>query len=200
VWQHIVDIVVRHRAAPSALEDTERKPAFHTGGFATNVLNSPGFPLTRQINGRFEWEIMPTPKHPTSGKPAAQVVGGQNWAVNKKATEKGNLKETCQVLTELYAKEVQELYNNGSLVVNSLPILKSVATSPEALKPPPQNLRWVIDQVHNGLAFDKVLGFRDMHGVIAPELAKAINGQQSVQDLAANVQRLADAALANAAR
>jgi multiple sugar transport system substrate-binding protein len=200
VWQHVVEIVTRHRAAPSALEETDKKPAFQTGGYATIVQSSPGAPLTKQIDGKFVWEVMPTPKHPTSGKPPALVVTGHNWAITKKATQRGNLTEAAQVLIELYHKEVQELYNNGSLAPGSLPILKSVATSPEALKPPPQNAKVIVDQVPTGRNYDKIVGFLDMHRVIGPELDKAIDGLQSANDAAAQVQQLADAALANAAR
>jgi multiple sugar transport system substrate-binding protein len=200
VWQHVVDVVVRHRAAPSNQENTDKRPTFQTGGLATTVQSSPGFPLTKQIDGKFVWEVMPTPKHPTSGKPPALVVTGHNWAITKKATQKGNLTAAAQVLVELYDKEVQQLYNNGTLAPGSLPILKSVATTPEALKPPPQNAKVIVDQVPTGRNYDKIVGFLDMHSVIGPELNKALDGQQSANDTAANVQRLADAALANAAR
>ena len=200
IWQHVVDIVVRHRAAPSEQEFTAKRPTFQAGGFATTVQSSPGFPLTKQIDGKFVWEVMPTPKHPTSGKPPALVVTGHNWAITKKATQKGNLTAAAQVLVELYDKEVQQLYNNGTLAPGSLPILKSVATTPEALKPPPQNAKVIVDQVPTGRNYDKIVGFLDMHYVIGPELYKALDGQQSANDTAANVQRLADAALANAAR
>ena len=200
VWQHVVDIVTRHRAAPGRAEILAKPTNFQTGGYATTVQSSPGLPLTRLIDGRFEWEIMPTPKHPTSGKPPALVVTGHNWAITKKATQRGNLAEAAQVLAELYDREIQVLYNNGSLAPGSLPILKSVATSPEALKAPPANLKVVIDQIPTGRNYDKIVGFLDMHVTIGPELYKALDGQQSANDTAANVQRLANAALANAAR
>lgn len=200
VLQHLVDVVVRHRAAPSNVEANDKRPTFQLGNFATTVMSSPGVPLTRQIDGKFVWEVMPTPKHPTSGKPAALVVTGHNWAITKKATQRGNLAEAAQVLVELYHKEVQELYNNGTLAPGSLPILKSVATSPEAFKPPPQNAKVIVDQVPTGRNYDKIVGFVDMHSVIGPEFNKALDAQQSSNDAAAAIQRLADAALANAAR
>lgn len=200
VWQHVVEIVTRHRAAPSQAENAEKRPTFQNGNYATIVQSSPGRPLTAQIDGKFVWEVMPTPKHPSSGRPPALVVTGHNWAITKKATQRGNLTEAAQVLIELYHKEVQELYNNGTLAPGSLPILKSVATSAEALKPPPQNAKVIVDQVPTGRNYDKIVGFLDMHRVIGPELDKALNGLQSANDAAAQVQQLADAALANAAR
>lgn|GEM_PF-1644277 len=200
VWQHVVEIVTRHRAAPSNAENAAKMPTFQNGGLAMTVQSSPGLPLTKQIDGKFVWEIMPTPKHPTSGKPPALVVTGHNWGITKKATQRGNLTESAQVLIELYDKEIQQLYNNGSLAPGSTPILKSVATSADAFKPPPVNAKVVVDQIPSGRNYDKIVGFLDMHRVINPEFYKALDGQQSANDTAAAVQQLADAALANAAR
>jgi ABC-type glycerol-3-phosphate transport system substrate-binding protein len=200
VWQHIVETVTKHRAAPSNAEAVAKPTNFQSGGYATTVQSSPGVPLTKLIDGKFEWEIMPTPKHPTSGKPPALVVTGHNWAITKKATQRGNLTEAAQVLIELYDKEIQQLYNNGSLNPGSTPILKSVATAPEALKPPPVNAKVVLDQIPTGRNYDKIVGFLDMHRVIGPELNKALDGMQSANDTAAQVQQLANAALAQAAR
>jgi len=200
VWQHVVEIVTRHRAAPSNLENTAKMPTFQNGGLATTAQSSPGLPLTKQIDGKFVWEIMPTPKHPSSGKPPALVVTGHNWAITKRATQRGNLTESAQVLIELYDKEVQVLYNNGTLAPGSTPILKSVASSADALKPPPQNAKVILDQIPTGRNYDKIVGFLDMHRVIGPELNKALDGLQSANDTAAAVQQLGDAALVNAAR
>ena len=200
VWQWIVEIVTKYRAAPSNAEAVAKPTNFQSGGYATTVQSSPGLPLTKLIDGKFVWEIMPTPKHPTSGKPPALVVTGHNWAITKKATQRGNLAQAAQVLAELYHPEIQSLYNNGSLNPGSLPILKSISTTPEALKPPPVNARVVIDQIPTGRNYDKIVGFLDMHATIGPELNKALDGLQSANDTAANVQRLANAALANAAR
>jgi multiple sugar transport system substrate-binding protein len=200
VMNWVTDIVVKHRAAPSNQENTDLKPSFAAGNYAMIVQSSPGAPLTKQIDGRFQWEIMPTPKHPTSGKAPGLVVTGHNYAVTKKATQRGNLKESVQVLVELYDKEVQQLYNNGTLAPGSLPILRSVATSPEALKPPPQNAKVVVDQIPAGRNYDKIIGFLDMHYVINPEFYNAIDGKISANVAADNIKRLADAALANAAR
>lgn len=200
VWQHIVETVTKHRAAQTNAEAVAKPTNFQSGGYATTVQSSPGLPLTKLIDGKFDWEIMPTPKHPTSGKPPALVVTGHNWAITKKATQRGNLTEAAQVLIELYDKEIQQLYNNGALNPGSSPILKSVASSPEALKPPPMNAKVVLDQIPTGRNYDKIVGFLDMHRVIGPELNKALDGMQSANDCAAQVQQLANAALAQAAR
>jgi ABC-type glycerol-3-phosphate transport system substrate-binding protein len=200
VLQWLTDTVVKYRAAPSNQENADKKPSFALGNFATIIQSSPGAPLTKQIDNRFVWEVMPTPKHPSSGKPPALVVTGHNYAITKKATQRGVLVESAQVLVELFNKEIQQLYNNGSLAPGSLPILKSVATSPEALKPPPQNAKVIVDQVPTGRNYDKIVGFLDMHSAINAEFYKALDGKVSANDAAAAMQRAGDAALANAAR
>lgn len=194
----LTDVVVKHRAAPNSTESSGKN--FQNGNFATIIQSSPGAPLTKLIDGRFAWEIMPTPKHPSSGKTPGLVVTGHNYAVTKKATERKNLTESVQVLQELYNKEVQQLYNNGSLNPGSLPILKSVATTPEALKPPPNNAKVVIDQIPNGRNYDKIVGFLDMHRAITTEFYKAVDGMVSANEAADAMKRAADAALVNAAR
>jgi ABC-type glycerol-3-phosphate transport system substrate-binding protein len=200
VVQWLADAVTRHRAAPNNQEAAEKKPTFAAGNYATNLTGSPGAPLTKAIDNRFVWEIMPTPRHPTSGKRPGLVVTGHNYAITKKATQRGNARESAQVLVELFDKEIQQLYIDGSLDPGSSPILKSVATSPEALKPPPQNARVVIDQIPTGRNYDKIIGFRDMHQAITAEYNKAIDGLLSASDAAESMKQMGDAALANAAR
>jgi ABC-type glycerol-3-phosphate transport system substrate-binding protein len=200
VVQWLADVTTKHRAAPNNPEATEKRPTFAAGNYATNLTGSPGAPLTRAIDNRFGWEIMPTPRHPTSGKVPGLVVTGHNYAITKKATQRGNLLESAQVLVELFDKEIQQQYIDGSLDPGSSPILKSVATSPEALKPPPQNARVVIDQIPTGRNYDKIVGFRDMHQAITTEFNKAIDGLVSASEAAENMKQMADAALANAAR
>jgi ABC-type glycerol-3-phosphate transport system substrate-binding protein len=200
VMQWLVDIVVRNRAAASGAENSAKMPTFQNGGLLTTTASSPGLPLTKQINGAFEWEVMPTPKHPTSGKPPALVVTGHNYLITKKAAQRGVTTEAAQVLIELYHKDLQQLYNNGTLAPGSLPILKSVATSPEALKPPPNNLKVIIDQIPGGRNYDKIVGFADFHSKWGPEFRKALDGLQSANDACAALQVQADAALAQAAR
>lgn len=200
VLNHLVDIVTKSRAAPSNAEAVAKPPSFANGNFATTVTSSPGLPLTKQIDGRFVWEIMPTPKHPSSGKVPGLVVTGHNYAITRKATQRGNLLESAQILLELYNKDIQQLYNNGSLAPGSTPILKAVATSAEALKPPPVNAKVVVDQIPTGRNYDKIVGFLDMHAVLGPEFYKAIDATISANEAADNMKRLADAALANAAR
>jgi multiple sugar transport system substrate-binding protein len=200
VVQWLADITTKHRAAPNNPEATEKKPTFAAGNYATNLTGSPGAPLTKAIDNRFVWEIMPTPRHPTSGKVPGLVVTGHNYAITKKATQRGNLLESAQVLVELFDKEIQQQYIDGSLDPGSSPILKSVATSPEALKPPPQNARVVIDQIPTGRNYDKIVGFRDMHQAITTEFNKAIDGLVSASEAADSMKQMADAALANAAR
>jgi ABC-type glycerol-3-phosphate transport system substrate-binding protein len=193
-----VDMVRRYHASPSPTENTTSKPTFPAGNYATAIQSSPGRALTKAIDGRFEWEIMPTPKHPKSGKPAGLVVTGVGNNVTKKASKRGHLRETVLALTELFSKDIQDLYL--SLSTGSVPPLRSVFTSPASLQPPPQNLKLVGDQIAAGRNYDKTPGNYPMTQVVKAELTKAQDGGQSAFDAAANMQRLGDAALFTAVR
>jgi ABC-type glycerol-3-phosphate transport system substrate-binding protein len=193
-----VDMVRRYHASPSPTENTASKPSFAAGNYATAIQSSPGKALTKAIDGRFEWEIMATPKHPRSGRPAGLVVTGVGNVVTKKASQRGHLRETVQALTELYAKDVQDLYL--SLSTGSVPPLKSVFNSPASLQAPPQNLRLVGDQISTGRNYDQIPGSYPMSQAVKAELTKAQDGGQSASDAALNMKRLGDAALFSAVR
>jgi ABC-type glycerol-3-phosphate transport system substrate-binding protein len=176
VLNWVVDLVTRHRASPSPAENTAKQPSFAKGSLATAIQSSPGRPLTTAIDGRFEWEIMPTPKHPRSGKAPALVVTGVANAVTKAAETRGHLRETVQALLVQYDKEIQELYLR--LSTGSVPPLKSVFNSPASLQPPPQNLKLIGDQIATGRNYPLIVGFYDMHTAIAQEIRKAKNGEK----------------------
>jgi ABC-type glycerol-3-phosphate transport system substrate-binding protein len=198
VLNWVVDIITKHRASPNPAEIAEQRPSFAQGSYATAIASSPGSAFNTQIDGRFEWEIMATPKHPRSGKPPALVVTGVANVVMRKATERGHLRETVQLLLELYSPEVQELYL--TLPTGSVPPRKATFYSPASLKSPPANLKLIGDQIATGQDYPTMIGFYDMHSAIVPEFQKAARGEQSANDAAANMERLGNAALANAAR
>ena len=197
----VVDIVQRYHVAPTFTENKTQAPKFISGVLATDQVSSPGHPLNSQISNQFEWDVMPTPKHPTSGKPAQMLVTGGPMLVTKKATQHGNLREAVQVLIEFYNKEIQQLYNDGSRNPTSLPPLKSVANSPEALKPPPQNLKVVVDQIVTGRQLDVLLpgaGIQPFRNVVWTHLYAALDGKETPEQAAMNMKRDCDRVLSDA--
>ena len=199
VLQWVVDLVQRYHASPSPVENSAAKPAFPTGGLAMAPMQTPSKPLNTQIGGQFDWDVMPTPKHPTSGKPASMPLDCRGILVTKRASARGVLRESVQVAVEMLNKDIQELYFKTGM--NRMSPVKTVAMSPEAMTPPPANYKIVIDNIASGRqASEAVVGWQGVRPAILPELNKAVNGEASVAAAAENMDRVGTAVLANAPR
>ncbi|HEX2034337.1 MAG TPA: extracellular solute-binding protein [Chloroflexota bacterium] len=193
----LADLVLRHRVAPAPRESTEQRLNFNNGHYAISVHTVPTPAIAKAVEGKFAWELLPTPKHPKTGK-AVVLVTGHNYLVTKKGAERGVATEAVQVLLEFFDKEIQELYLSG-LSVGSLPILKSVAARASSMPGMP-NMKLALDAIPNGQNFDKVVGFLDFHSAFGPEFTKALDAEVSVEQAAVNMTRVSDAALLQAAR
>lgn len=198
ILQWLADLVLRYQVAPSPREASEKRLNFNAGNYVMVELTVPSPALNTAIAGKFAWEVLPRPKHPKTGK-AIYLTTGHNYLVTTKARQRGVLLEAVQVLLELYHPEIQELYL--TLNVSSLPILKSVATSPRALQNLPPSMKYALDSITTGSKnYDKVVGFLDFHRAFGPEFAKALNNEVSVKEAAANMTRASDEALKKAVR
>ena len=198
VVQWLVDLAQRHRVAPTNKEATDKRLTFNNGQYAINQYAVPTQAITKAIDGRFTWDVAPVPKHPRTGK-AVNTITGHNWAVTKKAAQRGVAVEAVQVLLELYHPEVQELYISG-LNVRSLPVLKATAQKAAAMPAMPKNFKIALDVIPTGQNFEKIIGFLDFHRAWRPEFLKAVDGEVSVDQAVANMVRASDAALQQAAR
>jgi ABC-type glycerol-3-phosphate transport system substrate-binding protein len=200
--QWLTDLVVRYGAAPTPRELADKRPTFVNGGIVIHwqTFANPG--ITTNIAGRFQWELLPVPQHPRTKKQLAGM-GGHPYLVTTKAQQRGVLNETVQVLLSLFDKEVQDLYASG-LNLSSLPILKSVATGPQWVQGMPGNykrytLDWLNDKSKT-LASPATIGRAEFGAAVAAELNKALAGEVSVEQAAANMTRAGTAALQQAAR
>jgi multiple sugar transport system substrate-binding protein len=199
VLQWWADLVLRHRVAPSPRVITDSKLDFHQGHYAiVSYSNLNPAATTRAIDGRFQWEIAPTARHPKTGK-AVTLVSGHNYLATVKAKQRGVLTESVQVLTAFFDPEIQDLYNSG-LQLNSLAPLKATAAKTASLPGMPRNYALALDVIPQGQNFDKVVGFVDFARAFAPEFAKALDGEVTLEQAASNMTRASDAALAQAAR
>ena len=198
VVQWMVDLTQRHRVTPTPLEATEKRLNFNNGNYAINPYAQPSPAITKAIDGRFQWDVLPPAKHPQTGK-GVILSGGHNYLVTTKAAQRGVLTEAVQVLIELFHPEIQDLYNSG-LNVGSLPALKSVAAKTGDMPGMPKNFKCVLDAIPTGQNFEKIIGFLDFHRAWIPEFQKALNGQETVEQAVVNMTRASNAALAQAAR
>jgi multiple sugar transport system substrate-binding protein len=199
-WQ--ADLVLRHRVAPSPRELAEQKPSFVNGGIAIHMQTFANPGVTRDIAGRFPWEILPVPQHPRTRK-QQMGMGGHPYLVTARARQRGVLSEAVQVLVSLFDKEVQDLYASG-LNLGSLPILKSVATGPQWVQGMPANykrytLDWLADK-NKYHAVAATIGRLEFSQAVTPEFERALNGEVSVEQASVNMTRAGSAALQQAVR
>ena len=139
VVQWMVDLTQRHRVTPTPAEATEKKLNFNNGNYAIHPYQQPSPGITKAIDGRFRWDVLPPAKHPRSGK-GFILAGGHNYLITSRANQRGVLTEAAQVLIELFHPEIQELYNSG-LNLGSLPALKSVAAKTGEMPGMPKNFK-----------------------------------------------------------
>jgi ABC-type glycerol-3-phosphate transport system substrate-binding protein len=198
VVQWMVDLAQRHRVFPTPQEKSEKKLNFNNGNFAINPYAQPSPAITKAIDGKFQWDVLPPAKHPKSGK-GIILAGGHNYLATAKAKQRGVLTEAVQVLVELFHPEIQELYNSG-LQLGSLPALKSVAAKAAQMPGMPKNFQLALDAIPTGRNFEKIIGFLDFHRAWIPEWTKAMNGTETVEQAVVNMTRVSNAALAQAAR
>jgi ABC-type glycerol-3-phosphate transport system substrate-binding protein len=197
ILQWLTDLAQRHRVAPTPAEAAEKKLSFNTGNYAIafNTVATPA--ISRAIDGKFQWALAPTPRNPKTGK-AVTLVSGHNYLITKKAANRGVTLEAAQVLIEFFSTQIQEMYISG-LNVSTLSPLKTVTAKASSMPGMP-DMKLALDAIPTGQNFDKVPGFLDFHNAFGPEFTRAVNGEDSVEQVAINMTRLSDAALNNAAR
>ena len=201
VLQWVADFVVRHRVAPAPKEIAEKKLNFTNGDHAINAQIVPTPGITEAIQGRFQWDILPIPKHPKTGK-AIEQNNGMCYLATTKAKQRGVATQAVQVLLEFFARDIQELFIGG-YSVSSLPTVKSIAESPKSLQQLPPNFKkYVLDVLGTSrpLPDGKTVGQLQFSNAFHAEFVKALNEEVSVEQAAINMTRAGEAALATAAR
>lgn len=196
--QWLSDLVLRHRVVPSPAEEKEKKPSFENGNLAFNTYKVPGAGLTTAIDGRFQWEVAHPPKHTKSNKGVVTVTG-RPYVVTAKARQRGVLSEAVETLVTFFDKSVQDLYASG-LNVNSIPILKSVATGMVGKPGIPASFKIALDTLPSAQTYEKVPGFLDFQRAWRPEWDNVLNGEATLEQATVNMTRLGQAALDQAAR
>lgn len=190
------DLVLRHRVAPSPAEVAEKKLSFTAGAYAISLHQVPSAAITKAIDGRFGWNILPRPRHPKTGKAVSQM-NGDMYLTTTKARERGVLRETVQTLLEFFQNDIQQLYISG-LSVSSLPVVKAVAESARSLQDLPSNMkRYTLDMIATARTIQdgKTAGLLEAHYEFNREYNLALNGEVTLEQAAVNMTRATTAAL-----
>jgi multiple sugar transport system substrate-binding protein len=195
VLQFLTDIVVRHRVAPAP---KELVATFTKGENAMAIRENPNPSITAAIGGKFQWDVLPRPHHPKTGK-TVDFKAGQFCLATTRGKERGVLTDAVRVLTTFFDVEIQEMFIGG-LNMNSLPPLKATAVKAASMSGMPRNFQRVLDGLKTARSYEQVIGYRDFLAAFPPELEKAFNGEVSVEQAALNMTRVSNAAFEQAVR
>ncbi|HRW08828.1 MAG TPA: extracellular solute-binding protein [Caldilineaceae bacterium] len=117
---------------------------FATGKVAMNRVNAGAIgSLKDQVGDRFEWDVMPTPKAPLTGK-GGGLWNDQPHVVTSNARDRGVLEEAAQLVVFLAGDDVQSIIARDR---GSVPTVQSIQESEAYLSPPPASMPIVLDEL-----------------------------------------------------
>lgn len=152
---------------------------FATGkvGMITGNAGSIGR-FTEEIGDRFEWDVMPTPKGPDSGR------GGGMWndqphVVTTNAAQRNVLEEATQLVVFLAGDEVQSIIARDR---GATPTVKMIQESDDYLAAPPNNMQTVLDELIEMKGPRFFPRFLEWLRVVNGEYEKGLTGWQSADE------------------
>lgn len=145
----IIATIHEHKVAPQPAEVEGLLTAgisnlFFTGKIGMNPVNagSVGSAL-RDIGDRFEWDIMPTPKGPLTGR-GGGLWNDQPHVVTSGAIDRNVLSQATELLLYLSGDEVQ---GNIAKDRGSCPTVAELQEGETYMAPPPNNMAVVIEEL-----------------------------------------------------
>ncbi|HEX2514674.1 MAG TPA: sugar ABC transporter substrate-binding protein [Chloroflexota bacterium] len=198
-FQWVIDLIHRHRVSPAPGQVAEVRGAFGSPFLAGKVGMLPGAisgsgGTVRNVADRFRWDIMPTPKHPKTGK-ATHVWNDQPHVLMNVAGKLGVTEQATSLIIFLAGEVVQ-----GRVAVDrgSIPVLKKLQTGPEYLKPPPGNMKQIAANLRDPdiQTPGSIKGWDEWRPAYVQALDKAFSGEESAPQALRNAVTAADAVLA----
>jgi multiple sugar transport system substrate-binding protein len=117
---------------------------FAAGKIGMNPVNAGSVgSFTRDVGDRFEWDIMPTPKGPLTGR-GGGLWNDQPHVVTSGAIDRNVLAQSVDLVLYLAGDEVQE---NIAKDRGSCPTVASIQESDTYMAPPPNNMHIIIDEL-----------------------------------------------------
>lgn len=198
--QFYVDMMTRHGAAVPVDEKGAYQAgiSFTAGNVAVAGVNAPGGALDRTIAGKFEWDVM---YHPIGPRVRKRNVFANDQAntVTASAVKRDVFEQAVQFAAWCAAsKTSQDLI--VSIAPSTVPVLKSVLSSPQYLAGPPASLKIIQDQAPNFRDPEIFIGWNEWRDEVYKALVPAFAGQKSVQDAAKDATRAGDVVLAKIPR
>jgi multiple sugar transport system substrate-binding protein len=198
-FRWVIDLIYKHHVSPAPSQVAEVRGPFASPFVAGKIgmlpanIAAPGN-MARNIQDRFEWDIMPTPRHPRTKK-ATHIWNDQPHVVMNVAAKRGITEQATALVVFLAGEVVQ-----GRIAIDrgSIPVLKKLQTSPEYLQPPPANMRQISINLRDPdiQTPGYIKGWEDWRGAYLTELGRAFTGEIGAEEALRQAVDAADRVLA----
>jgi len=150
---------------------------FATGKVAMNRVNAGAIgSLQAQVGDRFEWDIMPTPKAPLTGK-GGGLWNDQPHVVTSNARERQVLEEATKFVVFLASDEVQTIIAQDR---GSTPTVRTIQESNTYLSAPPASMQIVLDELGQEVGPFYFPNWLEWYGVANKEFELGLIGERDI--------------------
>jgi multiple sugar transport system substrate-binding protein len=176
----VINAVHEHKVAPlpsevDGLLTTGVTNLFVTGKIGMNPANAGSVgSYGRNIGDRFEWDLMPTPKGPLTGR-GGGLWNDQPHVVTSGAIDRDVLAQSIELVLYLAGDEVQ---TNIATDRGSCPTVAAIQESDTYMAPPPDNMHIVIDELKNEVGPRYFPRYLEWHTAILKEFELGLIGER----------------------
>lgn len=144
-----IELTTKYKVTPAesdtlSLEQSGVTDLFANGKYAMRMANAGSVgTFAVDIGDRFEWDLMPTPKAPRTGRTGG-LWNDQCNVVTSKAVDRGVDEQAAKLVLFLAGESVQQRIAKDR---GSTPTIKSIQESQTYLVGPPDSMKLVVDQL-----------------------------------------------------
>lgn len=144
-----IELTTKYKVTPAesdtlALEKSGVTDLFANGKYGMRMANAGSVgTFALDINDRFKWDLMPTPKAPRTGRRGG-MWNDQCNVVTSKAKDRGVDEQATKLVLFLAGESVQKRIAKDR---GSTPTLKSVQESQTYLAGPPDSMKLIVDEL-----------------------------------------------------
>lgn len=202
-FEWYIDLIHRHKVSPAPGEIASLTSGSISDPFAAGKIAMRPFGIyqsgetARLIGDRFEWSIMPIPKHPTTGK-RAYDFNSEGFVIPKVTQQRGTYETALKYALSFYSDPIQKMVAEQR---GTLPTRRKWVESQEYLSPPPENLTIIVDQINDT---QNIVGdHQQRHKEFGPwlqavrrEMDRAFTGDTNAKDALSAAMKAGDEELA----
>lgn len=148
---------------------------FASGKVGMNPVNAGSIgTFLRDVGDRFEWDVMPTPKGPLTGR-GGGLWNDQPHVVTANAIERNVLSQATELVLYLAGDEVQ---TNIATDRGACPTVQAIQESDVYLSPPPENMQTVIDELVQEVGPKYFPRYLEWHNAVNKEFELGLIGER----------------------